>query len=199
MNCALILCSARILFGMTMSEFTQPSATKIDGGAGRRLPHVRFDFGHPHYSEMIHYCSQPKSTACAAGCLNTCDAILAPFFFLSTFFLGEQKESALRVIHSAHRPKTSEFDGSAGGRPYHVRSDFGQVTKLSNLPKASRPKSSACAWAASSRAFRIPRPFFRPFLRTSEEMDNTLTRTIQEKCSFSSPWSTQTHNTRSLP
>jgi len=68
----------------------------------------------------------------------------------------------------------SEFDGGAGGRNYHVRSDFGQVMDLSGFRRPSRPKSSACAWAASSRAFRIPRPFFRPFLRASEEMDNTL-------------------------
>ena len=68
----------------------------------------------------------------------------------------------------------SEFDGGAGGRNYHVRSDFGQVMDLSGFRRPSRPKSSACASAASSRAFRIPRPFFRPFLRASEEMDNTL-------------------------
>ena len=68
----------------------------------------------------------------------------------------------------------SEFDCGAGGRNYHVRSDFGQVMNLSGFRRPSRPKSSACASAASSRAFRIPRPFFRPFLRASEEMDNTL-------------------------
>jgi len=67
-----------------------------------------------------------------------------------------------------------EFEGGAGGRHCHVRSDFGQVMNLSGFRTPSRPKSSARAWAASTRGFRIPRPFFRPFLRASEEMDNTL-------------------------
>lgn len=51
---------------------------------------------------------------------------------------------------------------------------FRPSDKSLSFGKPSRPKSSARAWAASSRAFRIPRPFFRPFLRTSEERDNTL-------------------------